>query len=280
MRLPYIFSVFLILYFVFTQGCMRMRISDLEAKKEFMAKGISITTSMVNISGISFHSVSNGSDSLPTLLFVHGSPGSWDAFKGFLKDSTLYSNFRLIAIDRPGFGYTAFGKPFNLIAQTEIISDFIKSVQNDKPLYLIGHSYGGPLVLQLACDTSLSIAGVLVLAGSVSPYLEKPEKWRIPFIWAPAFVPRALNVSNQELWWLKQDLYPLEKNLCNVKTKVSLVHGNLDRLVPYENMQFSFDRLTHAKTKDTLTIVGADHFIPWTHYPIVKEALLKLTSIN
>ncbi len=257
---------------------MQMRTSDVKAKKEFNEKGFPLNTKNILVSGFSFHYAAIGSDTQSTLLFIHGSPGSWDAYKGFMKDSALYSNYRLIAIDRPGFGYSEFGKPFNLIAQAEIISDFIKSVQNNKPLYLIGHSYGGPLILQLASDTSLSITGVLVLAGSVSPYLEKPEKWRLPFIWAPAFVPRALNVSNQELWWLKQDLYLLEKNLSLIKAKVSLVHGNLDRLVPYENMQFSFDKITNAKSKDTLTIVGADHFIPWSHYPIVKEALLKLTS--
>ena len=38
----------------------------------------------------------------PTVLFVHGSPGSWENFARFLDNEDLGRRARLVAIDRPG----------------------------------------------------------------------------------------------------------------------------------------------------------------------------------
>ena len=38
------------------------------------------------------------------LIFVHGAPGSWDAFKDYLTDEDLKSKARVVAYDRPGYG--------------------------------------------------------------------------------------------------------------------------------------------------------------------------------
>lgn len=60
---------------------------------------------------------------------------------------------------------------------------------------------------------------------------------------------------------------------------MSIVHGNRDRLVPYENMQYLQEQLKSVSSLDTLTLSNADHFIPWTHYPQVKDALLKILQL-
>lgn len=276
MRHFQIFAIALIFYLLFAQGCMRMRTSDEKANKAFKTHKVNFQTHSLFIFGAPFHYVSAGNEEGPILFFVHGSPGSWNAFEAFLKDSLLAKEYHLLAIDRPGFGYSQFGNALNLFEQAKIIGGFIEGLKITKPLYLIGHSYGGPLVLQLASDTSLHISGAMVLAGSTSPYLENPEKWRIPFLYMAALVPGALRVSNAELWWLKSDLYLLEKNLPKITTQVSWVHGTKDRLVPYLNMQYGYNKLSAAVKKDTLSIEGADHFIPWTHYTEVKLALLRL----
>jgi len=44
------------------------------------------------------------------VLFVHGSPGAWDAWERFLKDPELRAAARLIALDRPGFGGSERGR--------------------------------------------------------------------------------------------------------------------------------------------------------------------------
>jgi pimeloyl-ACP methyl ester carboxylesterase len=58
--------------------------------------------------GHNLHYIETGNAQKPTLI-LHGSPGSWNAFKEYLQDTTLLKKYRMIAIDRPGFGYSDFG---------------------------------------------------------------------------------------------------------------------------------------------------------------------------
>tara|TARA_R110000868_G_scaffold304437_10_gene565130 strand:- start:2976 stop:3374 length:399 start_codon:yes stop_codon:yes gene_type:complete len=67
--------------------------------------------------GRNIHYVSIGDTSNQTVLFVHGSPGSWDNFLGFLSDTSLLKNFHMIAVDRPGFGKSGNGIPEKSLEQ-------------------------------------------------------------------------------------------------------------------------------------------------------------------
>ena len=184
----------------------------------------------------------------------------------------------MIAIDRPGFGYSDFGKAQNLRVQSERISEFIKKIDNKKPLILVGHSVGGPVVAQLAVDNPSWFKHLVILAGSVDPKAEKPEKWRTVIKVSPLryLIPGALRPSNDELWWLKQDLVELEPKLKNITSDVTIIHGTKDVLVPYSNVAFMKKMFVNAKSIDTITIEKANHFIPWSHYEIVRNALLTI----
>src|SRR4030095_2076296 len=51
-----------------------------------------------------------GSDTNQLVLFVHGAPGSWDAFMKYLGDTALMHRAHLVSVDRPGYGKSGFGK--------------------------------------------------------------------------------------------------------------------------------------------------------------------------
>ena len=76
---------------------MKFRISDSKAKQEFEQKGLQISFHYTNANEKGLHYVKSGSDTLPTLFFVHGSPGSWDAFKnihdGYCFAAAFQNNF-------------------------------------------------------------------------------------------------------------------------------------------------------------------------------------------
>jgi len=117
-----IVAVLLLLWIIIAQSCMKFRISDKDARKKFSAAGVLLQTHVIKINGFPLHYAVTGSDTLPTLLFVHGTPGSWDAFQNYLMDSALLQHYRIISIDRPGFGYSDFGNAMNLSAQADIIT--------------------------------------------------------------------------------------------------------------------------------------------------------------
>ncbi|SHM27132.1 Pimeloyl-ACP methyl ester carboxylesterase [Flavobacterium xanthum] len=274
----YIVYSLMFLYIVICQSCMTMRYSDKETTKFFADSKTEFQDKTVVFEGYKVHYVATGNAQNPTLFFIHGSPGSWNAFKEYLQDTLLLKKYRMIAIDRPGFGYSDFGEAQNLKVQSQRISEFIKKIDNKKPLILVGHSVGGPVVAQLAVDNPSWYKRLVILAGSLDPKAENPEKWRTVIKASPLryLIPGALRPSNDELWWLKKDLVYLEPELKKITCDVTIIHGTKDALVPYSNVAFMQKKFTNAKSIDTITIEKANHFIPWSHYEIVRNVLLDI----
>ncbi len=277
--------ILVVILFLFTfwlvqaQRTMKFRETDEDAKKEFKNLGLALLTKTIHGEDFHLHYVQIGSDTLPTLFFVHGSPGSWNAFKGYLQDEDLIRHYRMIAIDRPGFGFSDFNDARNLTEQSRIIDHLLDSIKNGKPIFLVGHSLGGPLIIKLYLDNAQSISGLVILAGALDPKAEKPEKWRPILFKTPLnyFVPGAMRPSNEELWYLKKDLQALEKELDKVSCRVWIIHGDKDNLVPVGNVDYAKQKLTSAKTLKVTILVGANHFIPWTHFAEIKELLLDIS---
>ena len=270
----------LLAWLVFAQGCMFFRISDKKATESFSAKGVKAEIFYQMVNGVNMHYVKTGADSFPTLFFIHGSPGSWDAFKQYLEDSDLLARFRMISIDRPGFGYSNFGNALNLDEQSAIISQVLKKMANGKPVYFIGHSLGGPMCVRLAIDNPKMAAGLVLLSAAIDPSMEKPEKWRLLIMHNPLqyFAPGAMRPSNYELWYLKTDLKKMQQEIPHAQLPfIWMLHGNKDQMVPYDNTLFAKKYFDSSKLK-IITIEGANHFIPWSHYDRIKEVLLQLPN--
>jgi pimeloyl-ACP methyl ester carboxylesterase len=228
--------------------------------------------------GFKIHYIQTGNKQKPTLFFVHGSPGSWDAYKDYLKDSLLLKKYRLIAIDRPGFGYSDFGSAEDLQVQALHISRFLKTIDNQKPIVLIGHSMGGPVVVKMATLEPKRYRHLVILAGAIDPKAEKPEIWRYFIMKKPIryLIPGALRPANDELWWLKSDLIDMKPTLKNIISDITIIHGTKDPLVPYSNMAFMQKEFINAKSIHTIPIENANHFIPWEHYDEIRNVLLDL----
>lgn len=277
-KMKTIFFSLMLCYLIFCQSCMRMRMTSNETKTFFTTSKTAYIDSSKEINDFTIHYIETGNKNASTLFFVHGSPGSWDAYKEYLKDSLLLSKFRMIAIDRIGFGYSNFGEAQNLKTQAYIIERFTKLTSNGKPIYLIGHSMGGPTIVQMAADKPDDYKGLIILAGAVDPKAETPENWRVIIKAKPIryIIPGALRPSNDELWYLKSDLKDLKPKLQNITTKVIIIHGTKDPLVPYSNMAFMRREFVNAKSLDTISIKDANHFIPWEHYKEIRDVLYKL----
>lgn len=260
------------------QSCMTMRTSASKTKTFFQASKINYIDSTIVIGELKIHYIQTGLEDNPTLFFVHGSPGSWDNFKEYLKDTLLLKKYRMVAIDRPGFGYSNFGKSQNLYEQSIVIEEFITKINNNKNIYLIGHSYGGPTIVKMAIDKPNAYKQIIILAGSINPEVENTEKWR-PFFMTKPFryiVPGALKPANDELWWLKKDLINMKPNLYKITTDVIIIHGTKDELVPYSNVAFIEKEFINAKSIEVISIKNGNHFIPWENHETIRNKLLNL----
>ena len=271
-------SLLLVSYLLLCQSCMTMRTSSSKTKTFFETNKTSFLDSTIVIGELKIHYIQTGLNDNPTLFFVHGSPGSWDNFKEYLKDTLLLKKYRMIAIDRPGFGYSNFGKSQNLFEQSNVIEEFIEKINNKKPIYLIGHSYGGPTIVKMAVDKPNAFKQIIILAGAIDPKAENPEKWRTFFMTKPFryIVPGALRPANDELWWLKKDLVNMKPNLNKIKADVIVIHGTKDELVPYSNVAFIEKEFINAKSIEVLSIKNGNHFIPWENFKTIRNKLLNL----
>ena len=257
---------------------MKHRISDYKAKEEFSKAGVSLTTETKKINDFEIHYAKTGHDTFPTLFFVHGSPDGWTRYEEFMKDKELLSRYRMISIDRPGFGHSQFGDAKNLEDQSQLISPLVKSIKNGKPIYAVGHSYGGAAIVKLQVDNQDLFNGLMLLAAAVDPNEEKPERWRFIMKMPPLnyLLPGAYRPSNTELVYLKQDLKELDKEWEKISCPVWIIHGNKDTYVPVANADYAKRKLTKANSVEVKILNGADHFIPKERYEEVKEVLMNL----
>lgn len=221
---------------------------------------------------------SAGEKKKDAFLFVHGSPGSIDAFLDYMVDTALLSHADLITYDRPGFGNSTFGKSMpSLSMQAGTATALMDSLGYDR-YWLAGHSYGGPIIVQAAMDHPHHIAGLCIVAGSVSPELEPKAPWRkwidLPLV--RQLLPTSMRVSNEELMPLKQDLTMIEDDWDKLKIPVSLIQGTKDVLVPFENLHYAQEKLTKSDTVLVKVFEGKSHFILWTDKDVIVQEMLKL----
>lgn len=271
---------FLTGWILMAQSCMKFRINDSKAKQEFEQKGLPAVFLYTGANESGVHYVKAGADTLPTLFFIHGSPGSWDAFKIYLSDTALLNHFRMISVDRPGFGYSSFGTALPLDEQAVLINKVMQKENNHKPLHLVGHSIGGPVIVKLAQLFPAAISSLTVLAGSISPKDEPKEYWRYLFMHTPLHIllPGAFAPSNKEIIYFKKDLYHLDTGYAAITMPVTFIHGSADKFVTVKNVAYGKIKLAANPQVKEIIIPGAGHFIPWDHFDLIKEHLLSLTQ--
>jgi pimeloyl-ACP methyl ester carboxylesterase len=257
---------------------MRNRWSDKKAYRVFKTKNVPLKIFDTIITEKHLHYAVCGPDSLPTLVFIHGSPGSWMNYMKYMWDSAMRKKFRIVAIDRPGFGYSDFGKAAHLQQQCQVILPVLEKLKSNQPMFLAGHSMGGPIAIKLAADNPSLFKTVVIIAGAIDINQETKETWRKimnakPMYWA---LPGAFGPSNTELLYLKNDLVQLQNDFKNITCNILFVHGDKDTWVPIKNIAYGKKMMINAASIKADTLHGADHQIPWKRMGELKQILLEL----
>ncbi|MBK5278156.1 MAG: alpha/beta hydrolase [Bacteroidia bacterium] len=253
--------------------------SKSEIDQYFSEKKVKGTLHSYNIGNRVITYLKAGDETLPLVVFVHGSPGSLSAFIDFLGDTSLLRKTQMISVDRPGFGHSNFGNAEpSLQKQAACLKPLLEKHKNNRPVILVGHSLGGPLIARMAIDYPELIDGLVIVAGSVDPELEPHETWfraplATPFLkW---ILPRSMRASNDEIYKLKpelQDMLPLWKSLT---TPTIVIQGKKDSLVPPGNVEFAKQMIVNAPLKIVL-VEDMNHFVPWSRPELIREGIIDL----
>ena len=126
---------------------------------------------------INWHIFDTGPGAKGTIVCVHGNP-TW----GYLwRDlmTTLSPDWRVIAVDQTGMGFSERGRP-RILAQR--IAELVNFCQQEVtgPLILAAHDWGGPVAVGAA--SALDVAGLILANTAVA----KPPDVRVPPLIATA----------------------------------------------------------------------------------------------
>jgi pimeloyl-ACP methyl ester carboxylesterase len=220
-----------------------------------------------------------GDENLPLVVFVHGSPGSLSAFIDFMGDSTLLSHAQLISVDRAGFGESNFGYgEKSLKRQAQYLKPILEKYKNNKPIILVGHSLGGPVIARMAMDYQELVNGLVIVAGSIDPDLEPNETWFRAPLATPLFswiMPRSFRASNYEIYKLKPELQEMLPLWNKITCPTIVIQGTKDDLVSPKNADFAKKMLVNAPV-DFVIKENMSHFVPWQHPELIKQGILQL----
>lgn len=136
----------------------------------------------VEIDGAKVHYVERG-DGRP-IMMIHGLGGQLHHMLRPLMEE-FGEGYRLIAMDRPGSGYSTRpdGKA-DLASQARFVSRFMETLGLERGL-LVGHSLGGAIALRTALDHPQKVAGLALIAPLTGELGEVPPEFGLLAIRSP-----------------------------------------------------------------------------------------------
>jgi pimeloyl-ACP methyl ester carboxylesterase len=213
---------------------------------------------------------------LPSIIFIHGAPGSAGNYFRYLKDEELGKKANLISVDRLGYGYSDHG---NAVTSIEIQAKSIFAVAEAHKLtniILVGWSYGVPIAAKMAYLFPQVKHSVLV-AGAISPKHEKyfgiakMAQWKL----TKWLVPKPLKMADREKMTHVDELTKMSNDWQKITSPITYYHGTKDKIVPYENMNFIISKVSDTILK-AVVLEDMNHFILSKKYGMIKKELLQI----
>ncbi|WP_432463404.1 MULTISPECIES: alpha/beta fold hydrolase [unclassified Agarivorans] len=233
---------------------------------------------------------SNGVAQQAVMLWIHGTPGSWEDSAYFISQSPLLSKVLVVSIDRPGWGqsqYLDVAKPISEFSQqVHYIRPLIKQLKQqhpELPLIVVGHSWGASLAPLLA-SSNAEVDGLLLLAGGLSAELTQP-RWYNRFARSGVGhsllglfeFGQVLNHSNLDMYALATGLRHSDRLLANLKIPTIVVQGSKDDLVDPKNADFAESHL-NPKYSKVLRLADQGHLLQIEQVALVSRCVLALAA--
>ncbi len=276
------FSLAILGFLVYSYKTLELRLPDKELIEVLSDNPYGLTPK-INYLDKGFRKiryVEIGHDSLPLIVFVHGAPSSSNFWESLMTDSTLLREAKLLAVDRPGYGYSGFGKPeISVERQAAVIASVLElKKQKHETIIAHGSSYGGTVVARLAMDYPELLNGILLQSASLAPGAEKTywisyptSHWLLKWL-----MPPTINVANAEKLNHRPQLEKMAQLWDQIKAKTIIMHGTIDKLIYPENAFFAKEKLVNAQLLDFRLFEGRGHDLLWNKKEELIDGLQKL----
>jgi pimeloyl-ACP methyl ester carboxylesterase len=128
------------------------------------------TGRFVTVDGVRLHYLERGEG--PPVVLLHGNVVTAEDFQTSGVLDLLARRHRVIAFDRPGFGYSdrPHGSAWSARAQADLLRDALVILGINRPVVL-GHSWGAAVALALALNHPGDVRALVLLSGYYYPTL-------------------------------------------------------------------------------------------------------------
>lgn len=135
----------------------------------------------IEVDGVRVHHVDQGAGD--PVVFLHGNGVTLQDWQASGVLDLASERFRVIAFDRPGFGYTERPRAtvWTPAAQAALLHDALRELGVERPI-LVGHSWGTLVALAMALDHPDDVAGLVLISG----YYFGTARLDVPLVFQPA----------------------------------------------------------------------------------------------
>lgn len=218
------------------------------------------------------------------IVFIHGTPGSWEGWREYLGNADLQRRATLIAVDRPGFGDSKGEVVPDLQEQARLLAPLLRGPSSSGPApvttLVVGHSLGGPIAAELALDDPQQVQGAVLVAPSIDPVTEVPRWYNEAMTWwavnklVTAFLDPELEAANVELMPLAAQLKAMEPRWKSLRMPVTVIQGEKDELVDPRTADFA-ERVLPPGNR-VIRVPDEGHFVLWEKPAIEVDAIKSL----
>ncbi len=232
--------------------------------------------------GLDLFFVEKGDPQKPLIVFIHGTPGSWRAFRTYLIDPQLNEHAHMIAVDRFGFGRSAVsGAIADYTMHSRAIGQLFQRNASNQGAIVVGHSLGGTIGLRVALDHPDNVAGLVSISAALSPEHGGPRWYNrlgaLPLV--RNVIPGGLGLANKEILPIRGELQAMQPNLGDLTIPVTIIQGGKDPLVSPKNADYAEAVFTSA-TLNIRRYPDDGHFIIWERPEDVVEEILSMMAVN
>ncbi|MGZ3899928.1 MAG: alpha/beta fold hydrolase [Bacteroidia bacterium] len=217
-------------------------------------------------------------DSLPLLVFVHGAPGAWYGYMNLMDDTTLQKKFKMIAVDRLGYGKSGYGDAETSTSLQALSIKAIIDKENitHKKITLVGRSYGAPITAWLAINYPQQVSKLFMISPVIDPDKEKFYWFSNAGKWAPVqwLLPELLNVATAEKFAHVSEMEKMRSKWKNLYVPTVVISGETDRIADTANFSFAKRNLVNCDTT-MMMLKNTGHLVTYERPQIIKDLLLK-----
>jgi len=199
----------------------------------------------------------------PVLLYLHGA--RWNLTGSVTRiDRWQRLGFSVLAVDYRGFGESADVAPTEALAyeDAEAAWKYLEKLAPGKPRYIVGHSLGGAIAVELARRHPDAAGLVLEATFTSVPDMIKRSRW--------GFLPVTLILTQK---------FDVLSKIGEVKVPVIVAHGTRDSVVPFE-MGEELYAAVHAPKRFVRVDGAGHHNLNGAGFDLYREAIAQLFKVK